>query len=340
MAIPQDSYLQPRWRFNYRFDAVNPSLPYILQCSTFPELHRNSPSARVPLHARQLHPCDLPTSQHLFPHPVQSHLPLTHLGKTLQHAYDVTKIAKPTKITDKEGAYNLCADEREALNPPERLENQHNLSTSSDSEVLRHREDVISQNSKGNSNVWGESADGEVKYFGVNEVNTYNTYRVILSGGTFAKPDNIYVEAISKDGKPGVGGHTVTLLSDLLNKYDVLEKAYARLVQENTQLRLSIADLTNKEKQISKSQVTEGLTKAKQKSTEDVRATVMSKSAGNRDTPVSDLVSDEQLENVPQAVPRSIRSNKTVAEGRRATSNLKNNLEKARSGLRGQRLSQ
>lgn len=60
---------------------------------------------------------------------------------------------------------------------------------------------------------------------------------VILPGGMFARPKDVYVESLPGGVGRQTGGCLVMSLNDLLTRYDALDKHYFRLKQENAQLR-------------------------------------------------------------------------------------------------------
>lgn len=67
---------------------------------------------------------------------------------------------------------------------------------------------------------------------------------VILPGGMFAKPADIYVESL-EGGKGRRSTGTLAMnLQDVLRRYDALEEHYARLKEENIRFRQLVSDIS------------------------------------------------------------------------------------------------
>lgn len=70
-----------------------------------------------------------------------------------------------------------------------------------------------------------------------------NDRYVILPGGMFARPKDVYVESLPGGVGRQTGGCLVMSLTDLLKRYDALDKHYFRLKQENAQLRTVLFEM-------------------------------------------------------------------------------------------------
>lgn len=65
---------------------------------------------------------------------------------------------------------------------------------------------------------------------------------IILPGGMFAKPEDIYVESLPNGEGRYIGGCIAVSLQGLLKRYDALDRHYVRLKEENARLRSLLFD--------------------------------------------------------------------------------------------------